>query len=339
MHCVFVQVVNELNQSVVTKLGRSHGRSIGSRLANHTLGAPKSNANQKPRRASADSDNVYIQEDLGFNIEKNQLHFQDPRGLSKYQESEDFSDFQVAAGLRVDVEELFPKCHPKPRAQDFMLKESAIRNESDDEDLGKQKEEELLSLDSPTSSKPQPPVVEIKSLPTQIEIPLVAPPPAKSTKELMSVEEDRYSALRLIELENSKSSSAENLVDANKSSDTDDFGDFVSADDMFSEIAIRDTGNSVKQASFPFNNGLQISTVQNAEFAVDDWGASGFQIPQLAHQQSLLESGAPNETKGKYDDLSSAFSDLDLSKKNSDLLSKVDPPLTWGFNLDIGKLL
>lgn len=177
---------------MVSKLGRNHGRSIGSRLANHTLGAPKVNMGLKPHRA-INSDNVYVQDEIGFSFEKSHIA-EETKEQARYYESEeneDFSDFQTAVGLNVNVDELFPKCHPKPKAYDFMLKESAIRNESDDEDFGKQKEEELLSLDSPTFSNPS--AIEIKNVPTLIDPPSVAPL-SKTSKELMSVEEDKYSA-------------------------------------------------------------------------------------------------------------------------------------------------
>ncbi|XP_034239701.1 synergin gamma-like isoform X2 [Thrips palmi] len=329
------QVVNELNHSVVSKLGRSHGRSIGSRLANHTLGAPKSNMGLKPHRA-INSDNVYVQDEVGFSFEKNQSAH-DAREQAKYyegEENEDFSDFQTAASLNVNVDELFPKCHPKPKAHDFMLKESAIRNESDDEEFGKQKEEELLSLDSPTFSKTS--AAEIQNLPTQVDIPLVAPPMAKASKELMSVEEDKYSALRI--LENIPSSVTKPLSEVNNIPDTDDFGDFVSADDMFSEIAVRDTGNSVKQTNFPTCNDVETTAVQNIEFAVDDWASSVFQSAGLTQEPSSFESQPSNEMKSKYGDLSLVFSDLDISQKdNNDLLSTVDPPSKWGFDFDTVK--
>lgn len=331
-----LQVVNELNHSVVSKLGRSHGRSIGSRLANHTLGAPKSNMGLKPHRGM-NSSNVYVQDEIGFSFEKNQSS-QEPKDQAKYYESEeneDFSDFQTAqtVSLNVNVDELFPKCHPKPRTHDFMLKESAIRNESDDEDFGKQKEEELLTLDSPT----KPPAAEIRSPPTQIEIPSVAPPPSKPTKELMSVEEDKYSALRI--LENTPSSLTKTLTDVTNVPETDDFGDFVSADDMFAEIAVRDTGNSVKQAAgLPAGNEVETTSLQNVEFAVDDWASSVFQSAPLSQEPSLFELQPPNETKSKYEDLSLVFSDLDISQKNNgDLLSTVDPPSKWDFDFDTGK--
>lgn len=333
------QVVNELNHSVVNKLGRSQGRSIGSRLANHTLGAPKSN--QKPRRASMDSDNFYIQDDFAIGFERNQNQMRDQRGAERNEdlsESEDFSDFQVAAGLNVNVDELFPKCHPKSKSQDLVLKESAIRNESDDESFIINKEEELLDFDSST----KPPPVELKSRPTTVEIPLVAPPPNKATKELMLVEEDKYSALRLIGLDSSGNTASQTLGATSKSSDTDDFGDFVSADDLFAEIAERDTGNSVKPINPPTDSNQQVPSVLNVKFAIDDWGPSVFQSSQAVQNsvntvQNLFEAAPTAEPKNKFEDLSAAFVDLDISKESGDLLTKTDAPSSWSFDLDLGK--
>lgn len=323
------QVVSELNHSVVSKLGRSHGRSIGSRLANHTLGAPKSNVSLKPHRAS---DNVYVQDEIGFSFGKNPSS-PESKEQEKYYESEeneDFSDFQTAVSLDVNVDELFPKCHPKPKAYDFMLKESAIRNESDDDDAGNQKEEQFLILDSPTSATEQ------RNPLKQIDIPLVAPPPSKTSKELMSVEEDKYSALRI--LENIPSTLTKTPTEANNIPETDDFGDFVSADDMFAEIAVRNTGNSVQQTSFPACNDVKATTAQTVEFAVDDWASSVFQSAQPTQESSVFESQQPQEMKSKYDDLSLVFSDLDISQRdNNDLLSLVDSPSKWGTEFDTVK--
>ncbi|KAK3930618.1 Synergin gamma [Frankliniella fusca] len=335
------QVVNELNHSVVNKLGCSQGRSIGSRLANHTLGAPKSN--QKHRRASVDSDNIYIQDDFGIGFEKNQNQLKDYRGSEKqedFTESEDFSDFQVAAGLNVNVDELFPKCHPKPKSQDLFLKESAIRNESDDEDLNKEKEVELLDFDSSSSAKQSP--VEVKGAKT-IEIPLVAPPPSQPTKELMSIEEDKYSALRLIELEGSGNTSSQASGDVAKRDNTDDFGDFISADDLFEEIAVRDKGNSVKQPKSLTDGNQEVPSAVNVEFAIDDWGPSVFQSRQASQNsvdsiQNLFEVAPTVESKNKFENLSTAFAGLEVSKESGgDPHTKSDSSPAWSFDLELGK--
>lgn len=330
----FPQVVNELNHSVVGKLGRSQGRSIGSRLANHTLGAPKVSFNQKHRRASVDSDNLYIQDDFTSEFEKPQGQYYDSKSQNN-SENEDFSDFQIGAGLNVNVDELFPKCHPKPK--DMFLRESAIRNESDEENTVKDKEEQLLAFDSPTSVVPS--ALESKTPPTKVEIPLVAPPPSsKPTKELMSIEEDKYSALRLIELEASKTPSTDPLGEVDSGSGADDFGDFVSADDPFAELAVRDSGSSVK-LNLPLGSNHASAASQNVEFPVDDWGPSTFQSPQQATlNPPLLDSNGSSEIKSKYEELSSSFAELDVSKAHENP-SREESQSKWSFDFDIGKFI
>lgn len=333
------QVVNELNHSVVSKLGRSQGRSIGSRLANHHLGAPKSSVGQKPRRSSVEHD-VCIQDDLGFSFEKNHCHYQDQKIVSNNQDSpanEDFSDFQFAAGLDVNVDELFPKCHPKPKNQDYVLKESAIRNESDDDEGGKQKEEELLAFDSPTSTKSLSAELKVTAPSTENAriVPPLPPPPNEPDKELMSIEEDKYSALRLIELENISSSGPE-IRDVSVNEEADDFGDFVSADDMFAEIAVRETNISVQPVVPPATSDLSPPPVQNVEFPIDDWGSSVFQSSQPVQETDFFGSNLSNNSKTQYDNLTLAFTDLDISKEGNDP-SKVDSTSKWSLDFDGGK--
>lgn len=328
------QVVNELNHSVVSKMGRCQGRSIGSRLANHTLGAPKVTVSQKQRRASVDNDNVYIQDDFSMGFSSNISQFHDASIHPKYQnnsENEDFSDFQIGDGLNVNVDELFPKCHPKPKSHELVLKESAIRNVMEEE-VGKVKEVELLAFDSPTSIKAS--AIELKNPSTKIE-PLAGPPSSKPpTKELMSVEEDKYSALRLFELEDKKSSVLGIAEDSAKRADTDDFGDFVSADDLFAEIAVRDIENLSSMATLSSSNSAQASIVQNAEFPVDDWGPSTSLSTPLPDKSLLLDS-PPKQTRSTYDDLSSAFSDLQVSKENKEIAT--DPLPNWNLGFEVGK--
>ena len=331
--------MNELNHSVVTKLGRSHGRSIGSRLANHTLGAPKPSYNAKPRRPSVDNENVYIQDDFGFNADRNFTHIEDQKGCSKYSDSsenEDFSDFQTAAGINVNVDELFPKCHPKTKSQDFLLKESAIRSDSGDEGTGKNSQEELWSLDSPTHSKQS--SVEIKDPDSRNALPLIAPPPSKPSKELMSIEEDKYSALRLFDLENTKSSVTETSLDSLQNTDADDFGDFVSADDLFAEIAVRSTENCNSETNIISNNSVQASFAQNAEFLVDDWGSNNvFQSSVDSQKHSLFESNMPSDAQNRLDNLSTDLSELTISKEVNELLPNMDSSTKWNFDFGSGE--
>lgn len=171
------------------------GRSIGSRLANHSLGAPKLKTKQ-----------------------------QRPTGSPLIQKSsEELNEYHP--------DNLFPKCNiNKPEQKTYLLKESAIRST----------------------------YIEKKESKGDATVP----------QPLMSVEEDKYSALRVLSM-------AEQTTSVEDSS-ADDFGDFLSADISSSQDEYS-FENIAKRDSTPITPGnLNPSSIEKAnqnpiDFDVEEW--------------------------------------------------------------------
>jgi len=325
------QVVSELNHSVIARLG-NQGRSIGSRLANHTLGAPKTSRSHHHKHHRPDRrpsiETPYFDDEVTFGGGRSRKlsndNSRDPYVRHQHgdeSETDDFNDFQMAIGLNVNVDELFPKCK-QIKKRTVLLKESAIRNESEEKPevamlaLDAPVPEPVNSLAEPESVVPpplQPPPQTISAPPQR---PALQPPPSQTQappptgKELMTVQEDKYSALRFLELESTTTPS-------------DDFGDFVSAEDSFAEITERRPSDSALNlfASAPedvfpaiseSNTGrslfaeLEPTATKVETNPVDDW--LSFESSAAPASNAPTENSRPN-----LEDLNSIFSSLDMN--------------------------
>ncbi|XP_066995649.2 synergin gamma [Anabrus simplex] len=266
--------VNQTFPSVVV-MGNG-GRGIGSRLANHSLGTP--------RQAKA-------RHHKHHHHHHHRSHQLPHHNVSTPVEDE-FSEFQQAKdpenGDSSDASEIFAKCVTKPvQSKTFVLKESAIRTEKRVDDS------EQSSLKETNSTLPAKPVVlDISQLekPNSSVTKSVA-----ASKELMSIEEDKYSALRALSFTNTVPSGGER--DHNNSSD--DFGDFLSAElppaeDPFNEVRAKEqniTGSQIPVMQDDVWPSSKINTLQGIEFNVDDWGS--FESAQTSAGTSCIPDDIP----------------------------------------------
>ncbi|KAG8232066.1 hypothetical protein J437_LFUL011612 [Ladona fulva] len=271
---------------VLSSRSTGDGRGIGSRLANHTLGAPK------PINQGSSS--------------KTQLN------QSKEDDFDDFCEFKSGPSPSNNFEnsslnkssslenstfdELFPRCVVRPSFKPEPLRESAIRSEptsSDMPTLQKSKKESENRADSLNSvqtwmsssdflsSSPTVPKTEVGDEKpgdfTSLAKPVITP--------VMSMEKDRYSALRELAAEISPTKDAPSKEEEEDDDDEDDdFGDFLSArgtpaaaasEDSFSEIAREGTlskEGSKDLIDDPFNI---LSNIPNEPQPVNstDWSA------------------------------------------------------------------
>lgn len=342
----------------VMVVSTGHGRGIGSRLANHSLGTPKQ---KKSKHHHHRHHHHHSQPQVTPNI---------PLSVD-----EEFSEFQQAkdpAKSTVDgsVEEVFPKCLPKsaPQGKTYLLKESAIRSEikldaptlltksssaavalGNFEDKVEREKSEILS--EPHSDK--------QNIVPEIENKLLKDLKTEGVN-LMNVEEDKYSALRNLSVTNQ-----DTVPDKPKAfpveehpSVSDDFGDFLSAEpahitnDSFADIATRERVQSTNIMDISNSNAWKVESPQVAEFEVDDWG----DFKDAMSDSAALSNKVPDVTVNKGNvsedsDISSAFMNLDLhgniswnrgiSQSNASVLGKeklqVFPSLsetTGDLNLD-----
>jgi hypothetical protein len=269
-----------------------HGRFVGSRLANHSLGTPK----QKKTK----------------HHHHHHHHRSQPQAATSL--DEDFSEYQQAKdpcnSVDGTADEIFSKCTTKtPQGKLYLLKESAIRSEmkldSNQKAVGAMEDGGLLSFEASKSDlkltvqRKNASLTSEKSksdgnrqeqnVPSGVQNMEPGPKtsisdPQESKREgvnLMSVDEDKYSALRVLSLVGHDTSldKAESCVSPEQSPASDDFGDFLSAepsrgvDDSFADIAARERVLN-KNASDLNAVGVwkAVDTPQTAEFAVDDWG-------------------------------------------------------------------
>ncbi|XP_023718886.1 synergin gamma isoform X2 [Cryptotermes secundus] len=327
-----------------------HGRGIGSRLANHSLGTPK----QKKTKH--------------HHHHHHRSHPQVAASLD-----EDFSEFQQAKnpGSSGDgtADGIFSKCMTKTlQGKTYLLKESAIRAEmkleSSQQTAGTVEDGRLTSFEGITSNFE--PTIERKSTSLSSEKSksdgdkedqnvalgvhnMESGPRSnisvsglqESKREgvnLMSIEEDKYSALRVLSLigQDTSHDKTELCVSPEQSPASDDFGDFLSAEpaqlveDSFADIAAREKVLS-KNVSDLSAVGLwkAVETPQTAEFQVDDWGE--YKDALTCNTSSYLDQtfDMTGENKNKLGDttskiktetdISAAFMDLYLGNESSDV--------------------
>jgi hypothetical protein len=283
--------------SVMVISSSVHGRGIGSRLANHSLGTPK----QKKTK-------------------HHHHHHHHHRTQSQVTRTldEDFSEFQQAkdpvssTGNSGDatVDHMFPKCMVKtPQGKTYLLKESAIRAEmkleGNRQGIGIVKDGGLTSsegIQSDFDQRKSTGLLSEKSKPdgsrndqnTALVGQHMEPEFRSKTSiscsvesksqgvNLMSVEEDKYSALRNLSITGQDTSpeKPQLFISTDQSPASDDFGDFLSAepaggvDDSFADIATREQSSSKNLADLASVNTLKTADFpRTAEFQVDDdWG-------------------------------------------------------------------
>jgi hypothetical protein len=226
---------------------------------------------------------------------------------------EEFSEFQQAKDPVAStasfgdgtVDEAFPKSAVKtPQGKTYLLKESAIRAEmnvdSKQQSTGAVKDGGLMSLEGTQPDFES--VIQRKNMGLSVEksesdgsrqvqtdvsegfcaeLGLKSKTAVSGRREgvnLMSIEEDRYSALRNLSLvgHDTSSDKPQVFISTEQSPAIDDFGDFLSAepaegvDDSFAEIAARE-----QTPSQNLSNTVDIwktDSPQTAQFQSDDWG-------------------------------------------------------------------
>nr|CAD7411380.1 unnamed protein product [Timema cristinae] len=266
----------------------STSRGIGSRLANHSLSAPKQS---KPHHKHHHHHHRNTRQQANTNF-------------ASVAADEDFSDFQQAKDVPIkEIDNMFPKCSVKPpQGKTYLLKESAIRTDAviNQPDIKTSSQPKLLLIDDDKTVKLEQPQEEIKEENTSVA--RIAPPttrtsipPINDTPEcetklatgsmLMSVDEDRYSALRDLSFGTQDSVIEEKPI--LNSTSVDDFGDFHSAEDSFADIAKRE-GTTTIVSSLLDNSPVRWqvtdgTTSEPAKFAVDwntfDFGGSSEMMP------------------------------------------------------------
>ena len=302
----------------VMVLNTGHGRGIGSRLANHSLGTPK----QKKSK---------------HHHHRHHHHHNQPQIASSVSVplDEDFSEFQQAVKTSADgsIEEVFPKCNlkPAPQGKTYLLKESAIRSEIKIDSHTVQCGEGVKHFDATDNNRPSfEDKVEkdkVRSSPGENAFSLLSANDSRTEGiNLMAVEEDKYSALRNLTLTNEDLSldKPTSFPVVELSPTSDDFGDFLSAEpaqstnDAFADIATRDQAQSVTISNTDTWKSLE--SPQEAKFEVDDWGdfkdamSGSNQISDVALNtvKSVVEDVVKEDS-----DISSAFMNLDLNAPNS----------------------
>ncbi|CAG2063956.1 unnamed protein product, partial [Timema podura] len=302
----------------------STSRGIGSRLANHSLSAPKQNKPRHKHHHHHHHRNTQQQANTNF---------------ASVTADEDFSDFQQAKDVPIkEIDNMFPKCSVKPpQGKTYLLKESAIRTDAviNQPDIKTSSQPDLLLIDDDKTVKLEQPQEEIKEENTSVV--KIAPPTTRTSKPavppitdtpdcetklatgsmLMSVDEDRYSALRDLSF-GTQDSIIEEKPTLNSTS-VDDFGDFHSAEDSFADIAKRE--NTTTIVSNLLDNSpvrWQVTdgtTSEPAKFAVDwntlDFGGNSEMMP-------TEETFKPTASLGDATSLNFA---VDSSRIDSDLSS------------------
>ncbi|KAJ9595637.1 hypothetical protein L9F63_013167, partial [Diploptera punctata] len=289
----------------VMVVSTGHGRGIGSRLANHSLGTPK-------QKKSKHHHHRHHHHHSQAQVTPNSLSVDD-----------DFSEFHQAkdpirSPADCNIEEVFPKCNLKsmPQGKTYLLKESAIRSETK-LDFSLQPAEVMKSsgigtfigngrLDFEVNSEgiktdtlsEMPHTHELKFTP-ETETKLLALSSKDSKGEgvnLMAIEEDKYSALRNLSIANQElvleKPQAFPVVEFSLASD--EFGDFLSAEpaqvtnDSFADIAARKQVQSTNILDISKTNTLKmLDTPKVEEFQVDDWG--DFKDASLAIPNQVTE--------------------------------------------------
>jgi hypothetical protein len=334
--------------SVMVVGSSGHGRGIGSRLANHSLGTPK----QKKTK----------------HHHHHHHHRSQPQVTSSL--DEDFSEYQQAkdpgSSGHGTADEIFSKCATKtPQGKMYLLKESAIRSEIKLDSSQKAATAEgggvVTSFEGPKSDlrlsiqrknansvseksksegdrQDQYIALGVQNMEPGIKSSTSVSDAQDSKREgvnLMSVDEDKYSALRVLSLVGQDTSldKPELSISPQESPASDDFGDFLSAessqaiDDSFADIAAREqvlnrsvsdlgTVGVWKPADMP----------HTTEFPVDDWGEykgavtcdTGSDMDQTFNMTSENKLGdTANKIKAETD-ISAVFRDLYLGNESSD---------------------
>ena len=189
-------------------LDTKQGSAIGSRLANHNLGVKKSSEKPKKSSSGSKSHGGSQMRPLVTSVTMPSLSTSASGGKELLANPERLG-------------EMFPKCSLKNQAKTVILKDTAIRNN----DPPKQ----IVNPTTPTISKieiPPPKQSSSKFLTSKVS--------ENSLQDLMNLQqvEDKYSALRILveepSVEQSQPKSNSSIATSNFSQ-SDDFGDFVSA--------------------------------------------------------------------------------------------------------------
>jgi hypothetical protein len=335
--------------SVMVVGSSGHGRGVGSRLANHSLGAPK-------------------QKKTKHHHHHHHHHRSQPQVTPSL--DEDFSEYQQAKDPcnpgDGTADGIFNKCTTKtPQGKLYLLKESAIRSEmkldSDQKAAGAVEDGGLISFEAFKSDFKH--TVQRKNASLTSEksksdrnrqdqnVPLGAQniqpgaqsssvsDPQESKREgvnLMSVDEDKYSALRVLSLVGQDTGlvKPESCVSAEHPPAGDDFGDFLSAepsrgvDDSFADIAAREqvlNKNSSDLSAVDVWKAVDMP--QTAEFPVDDWGEyegaptynTSSDTDQTFDMTSENKLGDTADEIKTETDISSVLMDLHLGNESDDV--------------------
>ncbi|XP_014470193.1 PREDICTED: synergin gamma-like [Dinoponera quadriceps] len=195
--------------STIPNWDSKQGSAIGSRLANHNLGVKKSVA----KKAGTRPVNTQIRTTASTNI--------------LYQ-SKDQSAME-------SVTDLFPKCAIKNQSKTVILKDTAIRNNEMPNDYNNSFNNLANMTIHPSSDKEILPKAELTPKAVMLDM------SDSSQQDLMSLQlvEDKYGALRALVQETSANDTNLDLTPNNQS--TDEFGEFMSAEQPTVNLSISDT--------------------------------------------------------------------------------------------------
>lgn len=229
------------------------GSAIGSRLANHNLGVKK--PSEKLKKIPSTSFSSATKSHGG--------------SRNVFPASEKASPAPVSGKEAFPAAErlgdIFPKCALKSQAKTVILKDTVIRNNDPPKSL-RNEGSAGASVD-----KIELPLTSTRTTPGKFGASAIPRDPGNSAQDLMNLQqvEDKYSALRvLVEEPNVVESSglvAEPIAATSALSQSDDFGDFVSAEEP---VQIPNTSPSLSEnSSDPFSDFERLKSSNNVKTA------------------------------------------------------------------------
>ncbi|XP_046390105.1 synergin gamma-like isoform X2 [Ischnura elegans] len=280
---------------VMSSKSSSERRGIGSRLANHTLGAPALSNQCNPSSKNPEPSEEDDYDDF--------CEFRSGPPASEHSEGTPGRKLTEQESEMLD--NLFPRCSVRPPFRTEILRESAIRSEpladdifsipKDSKSSGNQ-EASPGGLDTWVDS------LQFPSTPSTIpkkgndfKIAAQSVSEVKVTTPTAPVDEDRYSALRELAAEiNPPQNAPAKEEDDEDDDDDDDFGDFLSArgtpaapvsEDSFSEIA-RDSALNKESESTDDPFKILVSSDPQPVNATN-WSAdfSAFEVGQVPNRE------------------------------------------------------
>ncbi|XP_071446792.1 synergin gamma-like [Hetaerina americana] len=281
---------------VLSSRSSSERRGIGSRLANHTLGAPKTLSQSASSKSPEPSEDDEYDDFCEFRSGPPPSDGSEGGSVRKFPEQEN----EI-------VDDLFPRCTVRPPFKTEVLRESAIRSEApagdifsipkDSKSSGSQ-EAPLSGLDGWANSLQFPNAPStVPKKGSDAKIPAKTISEAKVTSPNAPVEEDRYSALRALAAEiNPPQNAPAKEEEDEEEEDDDDFGDFLSArgtpaapvsEDSFGEIARESVINKENESMDDPFKALTSAVADTQPVNSTEWSAdfSAFEVEQVPNRE------------------------------------------------------